>query len=103
MPMLIERACAELGLEIITPFDLKIDENTTIHFDVLIPQLGGPKGMLVAENYDSELFDRIDPEYGFSCFYVRDEDGIYDLEGYKEVFKDWGWNSRDSEKPDWMR
>lgn len=102
MPMFIERAAAELGLEIITPFDLKIDEDTTIHFDVYLPQLGGIRGMLVAEKYDGELFDRISPEYGYSCFDLRDETGVYDVESFKETFSDWGWNSQVTKKPDWM-
>ena len=101
--MKIERACADLGLEIITPFDLKIDENTTIHFDVLLPQLGGEKGMLIAVDYDQEKFERIGPEYGYSCFDVRNEKGVYNVESFKETFSDWGWNSRVTKKPDWMR
>lgn len=102
MPMFIERAAAELGLKVISPYELKIDENTTIHFDVYLPQLGGVKGMLVSVEYNKELFDQIGPEYGYSCFDVRNESDDGDVEGYKEVFLDWGWNSTESEKPDWM-
>jgi len=103
MPMKIERACAELGLEIIAPFDLEIDENLTIHFAALLPQLGGEKGMLVAAKYDEEKFQRIGPEYGYSCFDVHNETGRYNVESFKETFSDWGWNSTETEKPDWMR
>jgi len=101
--MFIEGAATELGLKVIPPYGLKVDEKTTIHFDVYLPQLGGVTGMLVAVEYNEELFDKIGPEYGYSCFDVRNESDDRDVEIYKEVFLDWGWNSTESEKPEWMR
>ena len=102
MPTFLKRACAELGLEIITPYDLKIDEKTSIRYDVLLPQLGGKKGMLVTCDASLASEELIGPDYGFSSYDVYSVRGNFDVERYKIMFSDWGWTSAESEKPDWM-
>ena len=102
MPTFLKRACAELGLEIVTPYDLKIDEKTSIRYDVLLPQLGGKKGMLVTCDASLASRELIGPDYGYSCYDVYGVWGGYDVEGYQEMFSDWGWKSVESEKPNWI-
>ena len=92
----------ELDLRVITPFDLKIEEGSTIQFDALLPQLGAKNGMLVTTDVSKVSDKLVTLGYGYSVVNVHSEKSVFNLEGYKEVFSDWGWSSTASEKPDWM-
>ena len=102
MPKSLRRACAELGLDVISPYFLKIDHQTSIRFDVLLPQLGGKYGMLITVDAKLASEALFGPNYGFTSYDVYYELDDYDIEDYKEMFSDWGWTSVESEKPDWM-
>ena len=80
-------------------------EGIRINAQALLPQLGGPKGMIVLNRYDdlcdtpSEL-PRIGYGYSFLDEPLPLED--YHLESYVEMFSDWGWDKVNERKPDWM-
>ena len=102
----LQRACEELGLELVIPFTLILREGVQIDAQALMPQLGGPKGMIIVTHYndlrgmDSEL-ERLG--YGFSVFGEPNPSEHFDLESYVEMFSDWGWGNLDGGKPNWMR
>jgi hypothetical protein len=102
---LLQRACQDLGVSIVVPFLLTVREGIRINAQALLPQFGGPKGMIVVNHYDdlcgiaAEL-----PRMGYG-YSVLDEplpSEDYDLESYVEMFSDWGWGNVNERKPDWM-
>jgi len=101
----LQRACHDLGLNIIAPFLLTVHEGIQINAQALIPQLGAPKGMIVVNHYDELLGIAAElPNLGYA-YSVLDEplppEG-YDLQSYVEMFSDWGWGNASERKPDWM-
>lgn len=101
----LRRACGDLALGIVTPFELVTDCGAEIKAVALLPQLGAPRGMLIFHD-SSELMDRgavlVEMGYGYSVLDGRGVDE-FDLESYKEMFRDWGWGRpEDPDAPSWM-
>ena len=101
----MRRACGELALGIVTPFELVTDCGTEIKAVALLPQLGAPNGMLIFHD-SSELLGcetvLVEMGYGYS---VLGGGGVdeFDLESYKDMFRDWGWGRpEDPTAPSWI-
>ncbi len=98
----LKRACTELNLRLIYPYELRLNDEVCT-FVACLPELGYPKGMLVTT--DSGLAmrlscDLVSAGYGYSTLSEGCEG--FDIEVYKEVFSDWGWNGADEQQPTWM-
>jgi hypothetical protein len=99
------RAGRELGIRVIVPFELELDSGT-LSADALLPDLGNPKGTIVSHTYEdlhpfgNELGKL---GYGVSVYGVPPPTEEYDVESYKEMFKEWGWASDEKRRPEWMR
>jgi hypothetical protein len=101
----LRRACGDLALGIVTPFELVTDCGTEIKAVALLPQLGAPNGMLIFHD-SSELLGcgtvLVEMGYGYS---VLGGGGVdeFDLESYKDMFRDWGWGRpEDPTAPSWI-
>ncbi len=100
----LERACRELGLKIIIPFELELESGKVVRAEALLPELGYLNGHLVSTNWEyvkwiSEI--ALTKNYGLSIYGEPRNDNSFDLQSYIEMFSDWGWNS-DEKKPSWM-
>ena len=62
--------------------------------------------MLLIRAYD-EIRDHVqelkDAGYGYSVLGEPRPDEEFDLMGFQEMFRDWGWSGRLGAKPAWMR
>ena len=47
-----EQARDDLGLEIVIPFKLDLENGVTIHAELLVKNFGGRNGMLIVKKYD---------------------------------------------------
>lgn len=59
----LKRACDELGLRTVIPFDLRLGSGTVIDAEALLPQLGHPNGYMVSTTAatHSVTFDQMPP------------------------------------------
>ena len=101
------RAGNELGLRVITPFQLRLDSGRIFLAEALLPDLGGyPNGMIVGQSLDNYVAICAELKklgYGLSVYGEPPPTEAYDIEGYKEMFIEWGWSGDKAKKPDWMR
>jgi len=101
----INRACQELGLTIVVPFTLMLDQQVQINSQALLPQLGASKGMMVVNHFDElrgMADDLVNAGYGYSVLEEPLPKEEYDLDVYMEMFSDWGWGATNEKKPTWI-
>jgi hypothetical protein len=94
------KASEELGIQIETPFILKI-ENVEIEFGLHIKNFGSELGILIFTIDNMSGFDKA-KECGFYCSALnpfRYEN--YDRENFIETLTDWGYFGHESGKPEW--
>ena len=101
----LRRACNELSIQVVMPFELSLPSGRKIMADALVPQLGAVNGMLVVREFDEvsgATNELIELGYGFSVMDEPESLESYDLGSWMEIFKDWSWTAEASKKPDWM-
>jgi hypothetical protein len=101
----LSKACTALGLTFEAGYVVKIDENVVLKTVGRIRELGDDNGMLVLARYDEvEPFTQrlADLGYGFSVLGEPKDAAVFDLDGYKRIFRDWGWSGALGSKPSWM-
>lgn len=100
------RACSALGLRAELGFRLVLPSGHAVVTVARIADLGAPNGMLLIRAYD-EIRDHAqelkDAGYGYSVVDEPWPDEEFDLTGFQEMFRDWGWSGRLGAKPAWMR
>jgi len=101
----LSSACATLGLTFEPSYIVQIDENVALKTLARIRELGDDNGMLILTRYDEvEPFTRrlADLGYGFAVLGEPKDTEAFDLDGYKRMFRDWGWTGALGSKPGWM-
>lgn len=68
--------------------------------------LGAPKGMLLFTSF-SEIRDYyeslLEQGFGFSVLTEPPPNEEFDIDTYREVFRDWGWSGEEDQAPSWLR
>lgn len=90
-------ACQHFGLEVYLDFEITLSSGRRIVAPTFIPSLGGPKGQLVFpppfdRKGDDSLREIVADGYGYSIYGIPPDGEPFDLEGYRELFIDWGMN-----------
>ena len=101
----LSRACTQLGLRLELDCLLTLDSGRQIKVLAWIPELGAPKGMIIAQSYEklqNVITELIESGYGYSVLSDPQVGEHFDLTSYIEMFSDWGWPSGTKEKPSWM-
>jgi hypothetical protein len=102
----LAKACGDLGLRVEIPFQVKFTDGSEISAQVLLPQLGAPRGTIIVTNF-AELKGKEKElaEMGFSYSVMGEPQSDVDYKAGDciETFSEWGWGSTEGEKPDWMR
>jgi hypothetical protein len=83
-----------------------VSDRKQIPTQALFPDLGGALGNLVFDSVDfldpEARRDLVEQGYGISTFAQPLAKQEFDLEGYAEMFSEWGWTSTEMQKPTWM-
>lgn len=100
------RAAQELGLRFTLDYVVTLPDGKAITFPAHFPDLSNPSGMLVA-NRSTEIDTAtrkalIDQGLGLSTYGEPPSNEIFEIEGYIEMFSEWGWSGEDDSKPWWM-
>jgi hypothetical protein len=101
----LTRACAELGLRLESHYAVRISDGLVVETLARIPELGGASGMLILSQYaEIESYTQriADLGYGFAVLGEPKDPDAFDLNGYKRMFRDWGWSGALGAKPNWM-
>lgn len=101
----ISRSCTALGLLVDTNFSVVLSDEVELVAVACIHNLGSEKGMLIfndfgkVKNYINEI-NRLG--YGFSVLEEPNLNESFDLNSFKDMFREWGWTGDESLKPNWM-
>jgi hypothetical protein len=99
-------ACAALGLRVELGFRLALPGDRELIAVARVADLGAHNGMLLFRSYDeikSYAQDLLALGYGYSVIDEPRSDEVFDIESFKEMFRDWGWTGGLGQKPKWMR
>lgn len=96
----LKRACDEVGLTVDLGFDVACPDGHAIRSVARIRDIGDDNGMLIF-NHAKEMWAYREClttlGYGYTAYDEPGEDSVFDLESYKELFRDWGWNEAGTE------
>ncbi len=96
-----KRAANDLGVEIAVPYVLHATDGAAHEFACLLPQFGGPKGVLLRIAYDKPAADAACAA-GFSVSHMDAETRLdFNLESYIDCLRDWGWTADAEPPPAW--
>lgn len=101
-------ARAELGLDIVAPYEVDLGNNVKVRAEFLVKHFGGRNGTLIFTDSDEfwKYHDQLSKlHYGTS---VLDEptdeaDVLFDKEAFIEMLSEWEWTGSEGEKPDWIK
>lgn|GEM_PF-1481320 len=101
----LSKVCGELGLRIVIPFKLTCSDDLEIVGKALLPQLGALNGTIILTDF-SDVKGKEDElralGYTASVLTEPSDEEDYDLDGWIEMFADWGWAAIAEPKPDWL-
>ena len=99
------RAAENLGLEVIAPYTFELPSGLQLNADALFPELGAPKGTIVValrKAAPSVAHELHAIGYTMSSMSEPIKGQDFDLDSYREMFKEWGWSSEARERPSWL-
>ncbi len=98
-----KQVAEDLGLNVEAPFNLILENGTTIEFDALVRDFGAPLGMLITTDFKKvEKIDLTKMGYGFSTMSHPAGNRGHDTASFKHVLKDWGWSGDPALVPAWL-
>jgi hypothetical protein len=111
MQMKFQRAAEDLGLEIVMPFQIKL-EGTTISAPLLLRNFGDENGVVLMVTSDpSSILDsdlKLLQKYKY-YWSISDEQSIkddpiasYDRDSFVGMLRDWGWTGPSNNRPSWL-
>ena len=101
-------AKTDLGLDIVAPYWLKLNDTTELKVELLVKNFGGGLGTLIVTDYAQikPYIERLQSlGYGFSVLEEPNDktSQTYDRETFVELLSDWGWTGARADKPQWLR
>jgi hypothetical protein len=99
------KACSELGLSCQLLPEIEVSSTQRLAPLAVISNVGGKNGMLIFIRYsDIEPFleEVRNRGFGFSVLSELGRNEMFDLETYKEMFRDWGWSGPADKRPGWF-
>jgi hypothetical protein len=95
------RVAADLGIEIVSPFEAVLPDGSRISATALVRSFGAERGMVIVADF-ADIKSHTDAlrkgGYGYSADLGRSPDR-YDRELMIEVLADWGWTGDPAKKP----
>jgi hypothetical protein len=99
------KAGEALGLEVVAPYSVTLPSGAQVHACALVKGFGATNGMLILTDFSqvsSELAALEEAGYGFSVLTEPEPADLFDVEGYVEVLRDWGWAGNGEDEPSWL-
>ena len=100
------RTAQELGLRLSLDYAITFADGKTISFEAYLPDLGSPSGTLVSDSsleLDAATRNELRSRgLGLSTYGEPPPSELFDIEGYIEMFSEWGWSGEIERKPSWM-
>jgi hypothetical protein len=97
-----QRAALELGIEFQGPYTLVAADGARFEFACLLPQFGAERGMLLGVSYDKVAAEgAVQAGFGFSYLDAEYPSEPFELSGYIECLRDWGWSAKRENPPNW--
>ena len=99
----LARACEALGIRIDLGFKLSCPDGHEVQSIARIHDVGAPNGMLVIGSFEEvrEYRNYLDSAgFGYSVLHEPGDKEVFELEGYREMFCEWGWPEGDCPEPD---
>jgi hypothetical protein len=97
-----QKAAADLGIDVVTPFETTLTDGTRVEVSALVRDFGAKRGMVVDANYDIiQPYTKklVEDGYGFSSNFGESPES-YDRDSMIEILADWGWSGEPAKKPD---
>src|SRR5712671_6488102 len=94
----------DLGIDVVTPFDVVLSDGVRLRVAALVRNFGPPRGMLIAFSYDTlklHVQKIIDDGYGCSAQLGNSPEG-YDGATMLDILRDWGWSGAEGKRPSWL-
>jgi hypothetical protein len=90
----LKQACDGVGLQIDFGFEVTCPDGYVVKSVAHIRDVGDVHGMLVFSRYEemmgrSECLSSLG--YGYTSYGEPGDKEVFDLESYKQMFRDWGW------------
>ena len=102
----LARAAKELELRVEISYNVTLSDGRTLVSQALFLELGNPRGTLVfdwKDEIDNDVrHDLTYQGYGVSTFSEPLPSEVFDIDGYAEMFAEWGWAGKADQKPAWM-
>ena len=95
----------ELGIRVISPYELQTTDGGTYSFIGLVEGFGSSKGTLLSlpHQWDDLGFADVAEENGYYCSGLYPQSYIqFDRESFIDTLNDWGWFSVDESRPFWL-
>lgn len=102
------KASELLGLSCIQNYIVRLEGGAEVVADCYMPNFSNSSGILIYDSAHYEAYTKhrdelIQMGFGGSSWDLYDEDlASFDLEGFKEMFSEWGWTGDEHLKPDWI-
>lgn len=98
------KAAAELGIEVVAPFELEVGDKHFV-YPVLVRHFGGPNGalLIILGAADEEQLLEAARSRGYYCSLGNAGTQIpYNAESFKDILNDWGWHGPPGCHPKWF-
>lgn len=98
-------AAADLGIEVVTPFDYVTRSRRRLRFVALVRGFGPRNGMVIPTRWlqIADVQDELwKAGYGFSVMSDPRKGQAYVRENVIDVLADWGWNGAPELRPSWL-
>lgn len=84
---------------------VKLPDGGAVTSQALLPDLGAKLGTLVFQEVPTAVIRAALLSQGFTCSSYSEPlpTETFDLEGYAEMFAEWGWTGDQRFKPAWIR
>jgi hypothetical protein len=95
------RASEDLGIEIVTPFEMNFSDGSRLKAAALVKNFGARIGMIVDPDY-AVLRPHTDKLVGSGYGYSVWDPGIYDRALAIWALADWDWSGPQGGRPNWL-
>jgi hypothetical protein len=99
------RAANDLGIDVVAPFSIELEDHSECEFIALIKGFGTLKGTLICspEEWDDLGYCYLAEDHGYYCSGVYAVYEQYNKDHFIDTLNDWGWFGDESAVPRWYK